>query len=318
MPETLPGNRRWIRWVLFAAIVLATAWVLRSCVVTAYRIPTTSMERGLQVGDYVLVSKIHYGPRMWNEVRGSGFGRIRRGDVIVFNHPGESGPIYERTVFVKRAVAIPGDTLRIENRNVLVNGLAAPELEGEVQDWALRLVEGRLPDDIVESPLRVIERMGLSAWRVRGTRLEIERLRELPGVHAIDPAESRADGALWPPGGTDSPDSYGPVIVPSQNTVYSISDENWPAFRELLQRENRTARRIGSGEYEIDGANTATVQFSNNYYFVLGDNRGDSADSRRWGLVPENHVIGKAVLIYASRNEATGGFRWERFLKPVR
>lgn len=276
------------------------------------------MERGLQVGDYVLVSKIHYGSRFRDDFRSPGLGRIRRGDVIVFNQPGESGAIRSRTVFVKRAVAIPGDTLEIVGRRVQINGWPTAALEGEVQDWTIHLAEGTPPDDIVEPPIRLLERTGLSSWRIRATRLEVELLLEHAQVHSIEQAPSRHDGALWPPGGPDSPDNYGPVIVPAENVVYTISGENWLTFRELLLREERPARRIGSGEYEIDGEITNTVQFTRSYYFVLGDNRDDSADSRRWGLVPEDHVIGKAILIYASRDESTGNFRWDRFLKPVR
>lgn len=300
--------------VVVAALGLAL--LLRACVAEAFRIPSPSMEGTLLVGDHVLVSKVHYGARLPETLRlpfserhwagpvlpGGrlpGLRPIRRGDVIVFHHPAEAGPVDARTLYVKRVVGLPGDTVALAGKELFVNGRPWPVPSGR-HDWVVTLAGDGEAHAEELAHLRPVERAGLRAWRVRASTDEAAALAARPAVVRVEPAPGRPDGALFPPGTPYTPDDYGPVVVPRAGTPFRITDANWPAVRVTLEREGRHAARLGPGRYEIDGAVTDVVYFQQDYYFVLGDNRDASADSRRWGFVPADHVVGKAVAVYFS------------------
>lgn len=334
-PTAAPRRPRWRTWLLAVVLALLAATLLRTCVAEAFRIPSTSMERQLLAGDFVLVSKLHYGPRTperprlpLTEVRIPGlqlpaarlpgFDRVRRGDVVVFYHPAEHGPLETRTPYVKRVAGLPGDTVTLRAKRVFVNQTRLAPAAWQLVDWRVTLIEDVDLAEVLPEGVQVIERVGLLAWRVRASREEADRIGLHPHVQAIALAPGRADGALFPPGTDYTPDDFGPVVVPPAGRPIAVDERNWPAIRETLLREGRLAQRLAAGEYEIDGAITDTVTFQEDYYFVLGDNWDDSADSRRWGFVPRDHLIGKAVLVYFSWDEVTGRPRLDRLLRRVR
>jgi signal peptidase I len=335
-PPISPSRARarwaWV-WVPMAAI--GAALLLRGCVAEAFRIPSPSMEGTLLVGDYVLTSKLHYGARTPETLRlpftehrvgglrlpsarTPGLGRVRRGDVVVFHHPGETGPLDGRTPYVKRVVGLPGDTVALVGKRLYVNGQAADLPSSRRQDWTVTVHPGSDVRPPALDTLPVIERAGLRAWRVRTGPREAAALAALPTVESVEPAPGRPDGALFPPGTAFTPDDFGPVVLPRAGVPLPLTDDDWPALRATLEREGRAARRIGPGRYEVDGWEADSVTFRQDYYFVLGDSQDDSADSRRWGLVPADHLIGRAVLVYFSWDPERGRVRTERLLRAVR
>jgi signal peptidase I len=283
----------------------------------------------------VLVSKLHYGPRTPERprlplteiripglelpaTRLPGFDRVRRGDVVVFYHPAEHGPLEERTPYVKRVVGLPGDTVTLRAKRVFVNGAPLAPPGRQLLDWRVSLSGDVDLAAVLPEGVRVIERAGVHAWRVRASREQADAIGRHPLVQAVALAPGRADGALFPPGTDYTPDDFGPVLVPPAGRPLAIDEQNWPAIRETLLREGRAAQRLAAGQYEVDGAITDTVVFREDYYFVLGDSWDDSADSRRWGFVPRDHLIGRAVMVYFSWDEAAGRPRLNRLLRRVR
>lgn len=326
---------RWRVWLYAVATALVVAFLLRACVAEAFRIPTASMERNLMTGDFLVVSKLHYGPRtpervripltQWRvpglslpSVRGPALGRVRHGDVVVFFHPAELGPVDERTPYVKRAVGLPGDTILLRDKRLYVNGEFVALTDEQLVDWVVTWSDRPDPEAVASSGVQSLERIGLRDWRVRATVSQAEALRHRDYVQSVEPAEGPRDGGLFPPGRPYTADDYGPLVIPRAGVPMPVTDANWPEIRVTLEREGRSAARLASGEYEIDGALTDTVVFSQDFYFVLGDNRDASADSRRWGFVPADHLIGKALVVYFSWDPETDRPRTERMLRRVR
>ena len=316
-----PGQRRaspevralagWAR-VIGGAVVFALA--LRVLAFEAYRIPSESMEDTLLVGDFVLVSKLHYGARVLGH-RLPGLGGVGRGDVAVFNYPPDLDPEPARkTPYIKRIVGLPGDTLAVVGKAVRIGSRAVAAPTRSRQSW---LVRGALPDAEALDSLGLggrVQRLAPGRWAVSATQAQADALAAQPGVDAVEPRlRPLGDGsASFPPAFRYSLDDYGPVVVPRAGDAVVLDDRTWPVIRTVVERfEGRTAERTATG-YLIDGRPAETYTFSQDYYFALGDSRDDSADSRTWGFVPFDHVIGKAVAVYFSYDQDAGAVRWGR------
>jgi len=318
-------------------LALVAALVIRLFVAEAFRIPTASMERNLLVGDFVLVSKLHYGPRLpvtlglpfsdrylqgitFPPVRLPGFDGVERGDVVVFNHPMGREPVDRRIHLIKRVVGLPGDTVALVEKELRVNGESLlPEL-GVQTDWLVAL-DPAVPfsfDAFREIGAEPMMRESEGRWRVRMTEAEAEAVAAWEAVRDLRPAVSDRTEMLFPYHARQTLDDYGPVVVPRRGQTVQLTPETWPVVRDVIDRhEGRTARRFADGRYEIDGALTDRYTFEQDYYFVLGDNRDDSSDSRRWGFVPRDHLVGKAVTVYFSWDQRTRRPRFERLFHPI-
>ena len=307
----------WVR-VVGGAILFALA--LRVFAFEAYRIPSTSMEDTLLVGDFVLVSKLHYGPRVLGH-RLPGVDGVHRGDVAVFNYPPDLAPDpARRTPYIKRVVGLPGDTLAVVAKRVQIgSGVEALPRRGR-QSWR---VEGRLPPAERLAALGLagrVQRLAEGQWAVSATSDQAEALRQSPGVTSMEPRlRPPGDGsAAFPAALHYSLDDYGPVVVPHRGTTVALDDLSWPVVRTVIERfEGHTAERTAQG-FLIDGRPAETYTFAQDYFFVLGDSRDDSADSRTWGFVPFDHLIGKAVAVYFSWDEDAGAVRWDRIGQGIR
>lgn len=244
-------------------ITLLAALVLKLFVIDAYRIPSSSMENTLQIGDFLLVNKLAYGlhtPRhipftatSFPSFTLSLFRSVRRGDVIVFEFPGNKNEVApsEFVYYIKRCIGLPGDTVEIRSGKVLVNG-----------------IEISFPSH---------------------------------GIRTSHPTDKtlRRNSELFPTGSAFSDINYGPIVVPQKGDTIKIDPSSLSRWQIFIKREGHTLR-INNDTMIIDGTASSTYCVQKNYYFVLGDNRDNSIDSRYWGFVPGDHLIGEALLIYWS------------------
>jgi signal peptidase I len=254
----------------FLALTAMLAFTLKSCILDAYKIPSASMEETLTAGDCIFVNKAIYGLRFPEvfpftgiglpRTRLMGFKKIRRRDVIVFEFPGERDEVFSvrGIYFVKRCIGLPGDTITIENRSVIVNG-------------------------------------DTSAGRVSAaTRFT---------VHQPYPD-------IFPRGAAFNPDYYGPIIVPRRSMVLPLNALSIRQWYTFIAREGHVIDTSGA-VITVDGVRASEYAVQRDYLFVLGDNRDNSADSRFWGFVPVENVVGQAVIIYWS-SDSTRKIRWPR------
>ena len=327
-------------WGKVVFVALLAALILRVFAFEAYRIPSASMEDTLLVGDFLFVSKLHYGARTpitlgipftgsylkdfeLPAVRLPGFTSVRRGDVVVFNYPPGRAPIDRRMHYIKRVMALPGDTLSILEKRVVVNGEELPLPEDARQLWrATAENEAAMPTRDTLAALGFagrMDRLGPGEWLFEGTTTQAEAFSAFDGVVDVEPyLRLRGDrSATFPSGGGYSLDDYGPIVVPRRGATVILDDAAWPLYREVITRyEGVTAQRVAGG-FEIAGALTNQYTFQQDYFFVMGDNRDDSADSRSWGFVPASHLVGKAVLIYFSWDSMDSRPRWGRVFRGI-
>jgi len=315
--------REWSDAIVFALVVML---IVRTLLFDLFRIPTPSMEKSLLIGDYLFVSKLHYGTRTpitigipftqiylkgieLPHTRIPGFSEVERGDAIVFNYPPGELPVDRKMHYIKRVVGLPGDSLEVIDKVVHINGDDLPLMHEMQQYWNVHKRDPRV--HLSGSALRnlgVSDVQGTSSpdvVRVLATSTAIEGIRSWPWVEKVEPyiaPENVGYSALmYPPGRGYTPDNYGPIHIPKKGMNVTLTAENWPVYGPVITKyEGHVVQMTNDGAFEIGGLRTDTYTFEQNYFFVMGDNRDNSEDGRFWGFVPMDHVVGKAILIYFS------------------
>lgn len=320
--------REWLDALVFAAIA---ALILRMFFFGAYRIPTPSMEQSLLTGDFLLVSKLSYGPRTPMTVsipftdifvpglnlpyyRLPGYDQVERDDVIVFNYPIDTGPVSTKTNYIKRAVGMPGDRIEIRDKQLYVNDSEEVRRETYMQHFrvttreSLRLSATKVRDaggEMVQAAGENLYILNLTDDLAR----EISSWNEIQSVEPLILPPDYEQFSRRPFNFSRAflnHDHMGPFTVPHEGEQVVLSEENWPFYQDIIERYEGNSVQIQGGEFMINGERTNRYTIQMDYFFVMGDNRDDSEDSRYWGFVPENHLIGKASIIYFSWD----GERW--------
>ena len=324
--------REWLDAVTFAIIFMV---ILRTVFFDLFRIPTPSMEKSLLVGDYIVVSKVHYGMRSpitlgipftqiyvrgfelpWRRM--PGFTSPKRFDTVVFNWPADEGkPIDRKTYYIKRIIGVPGDTLSIVDKIVHVNSdtLFFKETSAPFKDTMQHFWFVYKDDPRVRLPSNRLEELGVSEVfstmnpaidRIQATGAAAAAIEDWDYVTAVRPvvrgASMNQGGALYPRNTDNSTDNFSPMIIPGKDRTIRLTAENWPVYEPVITQYEKRTTALNGDRIFIDGQAQQTYTFKQDYYFVMGDNRDNSEDSRFWGFVPMDHVVGRAVAVYFSWN----------------
>ncbi|MDH5396805.1 MAG: signal peptidase I [Cyclobacteriaceae bacterium] len=359
LPKIVKSKRR--EWADAIAFAVIAATLIRWSVMEAFTIPTPSMEKSLLVGDFLFVSKFHYGTRTpktilqfplthqtipgtklksyvdWIQLphyRLPGLVDIKRNDVVVFNIPpselneGIDRPVDLKTNYIKRCVAISGDIIEVKNKEVIINGETST-FPAQMQTSYTVEVTSQLRDRVLNnydiSGFSVYGRKGNNfLYRMDLTKEQAAQLKGLDFVVAVD-MENRSEGEgeydIY--SGMDwNADWFGPLQVPKKGMEIEITEETLKRYGEMIKNyEFLRDVTIEDNKLLIDGQEVKTYTFKQNYYFMMGDNRHNSLDSRYWGFVPEDHIVGKAFFIWLSldknRSFFEGKVRWDRFFKLI-
>jgi signal peptidase I len=362
--------REWTDAILFAVIA---ATLIRWLIMEAYTIPTPSMENSLLVGDFLFVSKFHYGTRttttplqvplthqkIWftnipsylewiklPQYRLPGITKVKRNDVVVFNVPplelndNIDYPVDLKTNYIKRCVAIPGDTLQVINHQVYINGLTGenpPLMQFSYLVKARSEINERVFEkyDISEASINSREN-GLVLYQMQLRPGVAEELEALPFIEDVEIATMNSFGKLEPrtpesveynifPDAKMFPwngDFYGPLVIPAKGMTIQINDTTLTMYGSTIRDyDHNYDVRIEGNRLIIDGQEVTEYTFKQNYYFMMGDNRHNSLDSRYWGFVPADHIVGKAFFIWLSLDRNAGllnKIRWSRFFRLIR
>jgi len=395
--------REWVDAIIFAVVA---ATIIRTFLLEAYTIPTSSMEKSLLVGDFLFVSKMAYGPKVpntpiafpfvhhtmpifgtksyveWPKLpyyRFPGFGKVKLYDAVVFNYPSGDTVVLERQNedyyqivrdvevsyqrqygerykpgmgrswvwskynvtarppdkrenYIKRCMAMPGDTIEIIDKIVYINGKEAYLPENLQYNYLVTATEQGFTQFELQ---KIMDELGITEGRAISpsrvilplTSKMAEKLRTNPRIRNVE-LEIRPKGEHYSPIFPHDPenfawneDNFGPLVIPRAAATVEINSKNIALYRKLIKIYDNNTLEEKDGKILINGQVASTYTFKQDYYWLMGDNRDNSADSRFWGFVPNDHVVGKAVFVWLSLDKNKGWFsgkiRWKKCLRTI-
>jgi len=292
----------------------------------------------------------------WGYHRWWGFGDVERYDVVVFNFPEgdtimveqpemdyyqavriagreqihsrftiDTRPVDKTDNYIKRCIGVPGDKIEIRNGIVFVNGSQAPLFPHSKTNYKV-ITNG--------TPLNqeVLDENRVEVSNVAGSEYDLFIENGAVPVIQKQPQVVRFIPALMPAGGVGSPgdwtfpqdtmhfkwnlDNFGPMVVPKKGTTVQLTPENIALYRRIIGVYEGNKFEERNGQFIVNGQPVTSYTFKMDYFWMMGDNRHNSLDSRFWGFVPENHVVGKAWFVWLSYGE--DGIRWRRLFRGVR
>ena len=419
----LRGVMSWVDAIVFA---LLAVWVLQNFFFQNFQIPTTSLEKTMLAGDYLLVSKYHYGPRVpmtplslplfqhtisigsknfgksyiekpqVNYRRMPGLTDIERYDIVVFNYPNGDTvctkcenpdyyslcsqygrervwsdkatfgdvvyrPVDRRENYVKRCVGLPGETLQIIDRQVLIDGkkLETPQY---LQHFHLVLAKDAPISDKYWKKLGIYTKgngttLNPDVYQIKDPNLyrylgiepneqgvyqplyqvnmtqevktALEASAKVEWVHEM-PLEWESPGQVYPQNEMSdwTAANFGPLWIPKHGKSIALTDENVELYGRCIRSyepnqltgdgQGNVLERIDKDRYMLNGQEVKEFTFAYDYYWMMGDNRDNSLDSRYWGFVPEDHIVGTPLFVWFSIDQETGEWRKDRWFKRVK
>lgn len=321
-----------------------------------YYVPSESMDKTIQPGEYILTNKLACGTRWFSDkgmTRLLGYSQVNRNDIVVFNFPeGDTVyaaeptqnyyffkrlmaagkrvdssvvssekcylPLINRVAYVKRCVALPGDTLQIMNAELSINGIHYKDafsyrVKYNIQGNTDKITQALRLDDFQQCRVRTfeipyVEVYGfpeqMKVWEDKYPEYTVERaFGQYKPINIFPSHKDRSRN--W------RKDNYGPLYIPKQGDEISLTKDNLPIYERLIKVYEGNDLICRDEGFYINGIQANKYIIKQNYYFMMGDNRYFSMDSRSWGFVPEDHIIGKANMVLYSHNEYDQ-IRWDR------
>lgn len=332
-------------WAKAIGISFLCVLILRTFFFEISPVRSPSMEKGLLTGDFMFINKLSYGPRLPQTLlslpfvnqrfystlielpylRLFGSPDVERNDVVVFNYPQESEfPVDHRSYFVKRCVALPGDSFKIEQGVVYVNN--QPGDEAAQLQYNYHVKSAAVLDSAFMQRYQLYEGGKISDnndYSFTLTDALADTLRSktfITGIEKNTEKREMWDEFVFPFNSHYkwNVDHYGPLRVPAKGDTVQLDSLNLCFFERIITVYEGNTLELRHDSVFINEEFSPSYVLRMNYYFVMGDNRHNSQDSRHWGFVPEDHIIGKATrIIYSTDKLYHSGIRWDRILTAI-
>ena len=362
-PRTVAGE--WVSSIAFAVIA---ATLVHTYFMQPYTIPTSSLEKSLLIGDFLFVSKFHYGARvpmttvaapMVHDTlpllkvksylknpqlpyfRLPALQKIKQNDIVVFSWPVDTveqffkktdrrirKPIDKKSNYVKRCVGIAGDSLQIIDGYVYING--KKNVLPERAKLQFKYVANTGGNQISVNSLRnryhvreggrtqdgnyILNLASDDANRLKNNPTIVSLTREISPKGQGENVFPNVRSLHW------NKDNFGPIYIPEKGKTVVLNKETLPFYKQVIVEYEKNRLEVNGNDILINGKVVSDYTFRQNYYWMMGDNRHNSEDSRYWGFVPFDHVVGKPVFIWFSWNTDGKGLtkvRWERLFTTV-
>lgn len=275
------------------------------------------------VNDTLINDEANFGSRVTYYEAVREFGRQKvwddYGNIII------TRPVDKRENFIKRTVAVGGDVLQVTNGMVTINGQPQPAFPQSERFYRLDIPQGSFLDAerLKDLGIMVRESQGdlvqltATQWLVNITNEEKAALK-LPAGYTLSNFVMNPDPKIFPYYNVSSnwsADNYGPLMVPKKGGSIELTPDNLIRYQRCIEVYEGNKVENRAGKIFINDVETKSYTFKMDYYFMMGDNRHNSLDSRYWGFVPEDHIVGKASLIWFSWE---GGPRWKRIFNSIK
>jgi len=337
---------KYIGWFI---LIVTLAILFRIFIAQVFYIPSSSMNSTLYEGDVILVNEMCYGAllpnslsdipilsnlllikpigkfmegKQWHCHRSPGICKPKRGDVVVFFTDENN------TIFIKRCIALPADTLFIMHDTVYINDRIQHFPDSSRLQYRLHTKANCYSDEYLKSivPRKdQISEVGIKSCLLRLTISDAKALNKHREVNCLEHAEDTAttgfqnlfpykESLRW------NCSNYGPIVVPKKGRTVKLNIVNLAFYEKIIRDEDNTLDVIDDMIF-VNRQRANSYTFKKNYYFMMGDNRLNSSDSRFRGVIAEDKIIGKATLVLFSKEMDTwkpNGFRKDRMMKKIK
>jgi signal peptidase I len=344
--KIIPHKQTVFEWLKAIFISFFCVLILRTFFFEISPVSSPSMEQSLLTGDFMFINKLSYGPRLPRTIlsipfvnqkfysdalslpylRLFGSPDVEANDIVVFNYPlDDEFPVDHRTYFVKRCVAVAGDSFKIVDGQVYVNNKITDD-ESMLQ-YNYHLKSDKVLDSAFTEHYHLKEGGKISDnndYSFTLTKSLADTLRSKIYITVIEKNNEKKD--MWDefvfPFNVHykwNVDNYGSIRIPAKGDTVRLDSTNLCLFERIISVYEENKLELKSDSVFINDVHTNTYVIKQNYYFMMGDNRHNSQDSRHWGFVPEDHIIGKATRIVFSNDKVYGkGIRWNRFMRAIK
>lgn len=335
--------KRVVKYSFIFIIFIVVIINLKLIAFDIFKIPSSSMENTLFPNDVIVVNKLKYGPRLprspfdiplvnmayyfndtarkrikeywWPYKRLSGMTTIKQGDVMVFNSTWRKD-----FILVKRCVALPGDTLNIKDTKIYTNNNLFTEPNAVRKNYKFKVKNKTVLYKALDS-FSDNTNLKNSDGKFAEASLTSYQLGHLKKQDYINSVKIQVDTFVSEKTFVKLPslkftfDNMGPITIPNKGLQIVLNKETFSLYEKAINSSEGCKIKQVNNQYYIDGIKVTSYTFKNNYYFMMGDNREGTLDSRRWGFIPESHIISKVQCVLYSNYQDE--FQWDRLFKSV-